>query len=393
MRESDEERFTAFVTAHSATLFRTAYLMTGDYQRAEDLLQTTLVRVYQRWARVDEMDRPVAYARRILVNQSVSWWRRRSSHEMPMRASRRTLVVGTRRRRGRARPGVAGRAQPSPTTTGGDRAALLRGPLRGRDRRDPGDGSWHREEPQPRGGSPAGRPSRGTRRRRRLPGDDGGDAMMTEDRLTRHFTRSPTASRRPRSTCPRCAAGPARGVFGRSRPRPSPRPSRSSWRARRCSVAVTGARSLPASSPLPSPAMSATSPDGLHFGPVRLHHRHPARVGIRGGRPGVDLGGGCPHSRLEQPGARDVLLQRLRRLCERLGRAPGPRICTRVAGPPSRSGSRATAVSSGEAPCAGIADRAVELCEEGAPAAWACSCPTAQLPMHSSAAAPPAATR
>jgi len=83
MRESDEERFTAFVQAHSATLFRTAYLMTGDYQRAEDLVQTTLVRVYQRWARVEEMDRPVAYARRILVNQSVSWWRRRSSHERP----------------------------------------------------------------------------------------------------------------------------------------------------------------------------------------------------------------------------------------------------------------------------------------------------------------------
>jgi RNA polymerase sigma-70 factor (sigma-E family) len=83
MRESDEERFTAFVHTHSATLFRTAYLMTGDYQRAEDLVQTTLVRVYQRWSRVDEMDRPVAYARRILVNQSVSWWRRRSSHERP----------------------------------------------------------------------------------------------------------------------------------------------------------------------------------------------------------------------------------------------------------------------------------------------------------------------
>ena len=49
MRQSDEDHFAAFVAANSATLFRTAYLMTGDYQRAEDLLQTTLVRVYQRW--------------------------------------------------------------------------------------------------------------------------------------------------------------------------------------------------------------------------------------------------------------------------------------------------------------------------------------------------------
>ena len=84
MRQNDEDSFTSFVAAHSATLFRTAYLMTGDYQRAEDLLQTTLVKVYQRWTRIEAMDRPVAYARRVLVNQSVSWWRRRSSHETPV---------------------------------------------------------------------------------------------------------------------------------------------------------------------------------------------------------------------------------------------------------------------------------------------------------------------
>ena len=84
MRQSDEDRFTAFVAVNSATLFRTAYLMTGDYHRAEDLLQTTLVRVYQRWSRVEVMDRPVAYARKVLVNQSMSWWRRRSSHESPV---------------------------------------------------------------------------------------------------------------------------------------------------------------------------------------------------------------------------------------------------------------------------------------------------------------------
>ena len=61
MRQSDEYHFAAFVAANSATLFRTAYLMTGDYHRAEDLVQTTLVRVYQRWSRVEVMDRPVAY--------------------------------------------------------------------------------------------------------------------------------------------------------------------------------------------------------------------------------------------------------------------------------------------------------------------------------------------
>jgi RNA polymerase sigma-70 factor (sigma-E family) len=84
VRQSDEDHFAAFVAANSATLFRTAYLMTGDYQRAEDVLQTTLVRVYQRWPRVEAMERPVAYTRKVLVNQATSWWRRRSSHELPV---------------------------------------------------------------------------------------------------------------------------------------------------------------------------------------------------------------------------------------------------------------------------------------------------------------------
>src|SRR5689334_18344638 len=81
MKQRDEERFTDFVRAHSASLFRTAYLMTGDYQRAEDVLQNALVRIYQRWPRVDAMASPVAYARRTVVTQAASWWRRRSSRE------------------------------------------------------------------------------------------------------------------------------------------------------------------------------------------------------------------------------------------------------------------------------------------------------------------------
>jgi len=81
MRQSDEDRFADFVRTQSASLFRTAYLMTGDYQRAEDLLQTTLVRLYQRWARVVEMERPGGYAHKVLVSQAGSWWRKRSSRE------------------------------------------------------------------------------------------------------------------------------------------------------------------------------------------------------------------------------------------------------------------------------------------------------------------------
>lgn len=83
MDDVDELRFADFVRANSAALFRTGYLMTGDYQRAEDLLQTTLVRVYQRWERVEVMQHPVGYARKVLMNQAASLWRRRWTREVP----------------------------------------------------------------------------------------------------------------------------------------------------------------------------------------------------------------------------------------------------------------------------------------------------------------------
>jgi RNA polymerase sigma-70 factor (sigma-E family) len=86
MQNSAEEQFTEFVRAHSDSLFRTAYLMTGDYQRAEDVLQSALVRIYQRWPRIDAMASPLAYARKVVLSQASSWWRRRSSRESPMQA-------------------------------------------------------------------------------------------------------------------------------------------------------------------------------------------------------------------------------------------------------------------------------------------------------------------
>ncbi len=48
--------------------FRTGCLLTGDAGDAEDLVQETFLRVAKRWNRVESMDHPVAYARRILVN-------------------------------------------------------------------------------------------------------------------------------------------------------------------------------------------------------------------------------------------------------------------------------------------------------------------------------------
>lgn len=77
--ERAEREFTAWAAGVQRRLLRAAYLVTGDRHRAEDLTQEALVKVALRWPRLRDGD-PLAYARRIVVNDHVSWWRRRREH-------------------------------------------------------------------------------------------------------------------------------------------------------------------------------------------------------------------------------------------------------------------------------------------------------------------------
>jgi RNA polymerase sigma-70 factor (sigma-E family) len=83
MDERDEAEFTAFVAAQWSALHRAAFLMTGDHQLAEDLTQASFTKAYLSWPRISRMDHPAAYVRRTLFNQATSWWRRRSTSELP----------------------------------------------------------------------------------------------------------------------------------------------------------------------------------------------------------------------------------------------------------------------------------------------------------------------
>jgi RNA polymerase sigma-70 factor (sigma-E family) len=74
--------FQAFADAHQHRLLRLAYLLTGEVHLAEDLLQSVLVRMYGRWPKLRHIDRPEAYARRTMVNQFISWRRRRVAGEV-----------------------------------------------------------------------------------------------------------------------------------------------------------------------------------------------------------------------------------------------------------------------------------------------------------------------
>lgn len=68
--------FDEFVRARSSTLLRVAYLLTGDRHTAEDVVQEVLAQVFLRWPRIHTA--PEAYARRAVVNQTTSRWRRRA---------------------------------------------------------------------------------------------------------------------------------------------------------------------------------------------------------------------------------------------------------------------------------------------------------------------------
>lgn len=72
----DDVGFVAWVEGVERQLLRSAYLLTGDLHRAEDLVQDALVKVALRWRRLRDGN-PTAYARTIVVRDHISAVRRR----------------------------------------------------------------------------------------------------------------------------------------------------------------------------------------------------------------------------------------------------------------------------------------------------------------------------
>jgi RNA polymerase sigma-70 factor (sigma-E family) len=76
--------FTEFVQASWPGLYRTAYLLLGDRELAEDLAQTALAKTYAAWSRIDARSAAPAYARRTLINTASSWFRKKGwRNELP----------------------------------------------------------------------------------------------------------------------------------------------------------------------------------------------------------------------------------------------------------------------------------------------------------------------
>jgi RNA polymerase sigma-70 factor (sigma-E family) len=83
MSRRDASDFTEFAEGRSAALRRTAFLLCGDWDRAADITQEALIRVYLAWPRLDQDHGLNAYARRVVVNVAVDQGRKRSSREVP----------------------------------------------------------------------------------------------------------------------------------------------------------------------------------------------------------------------------------------------------------------------------------------------------------------------
>ncbi|WP_116952185.1 SigE family RNA polymerase sigma factor [Jiangella endophytica] len=81
MGTNDREDFADWATAELPGLRRFAYAVSGDWHRADDLVQGALERMYVAWPKLGGVADLGAYARTVLVRQAATetrraWWRR-----------------------------------------------------------------------------------------------------------------------------------------------------------------------------------------------------------------------------------------------------------------------------------------------------------------------------
>jgi RNA polymerase sigma factor (sigma-70 family) len=82
---SDPHAFEAFFEAERRRLLRALYLLTGNAEEADEVLQDAFVAVWERWERVGAMDDPTGYLYRTALN------RHRSGLRRAARAARRAV--------------------------------------------------------------------------------------------------------------------------------------------------------------------------------------------------------------------------------------------------------------------------------------------------------------
>jgi len=84
----EEARFSVYVTARRDQARRTAYLMCGDWHRADDLTQIAFVKLYGAWTQIRDYGALDAFVRRCLMRATVDesrrpWRREHATAELP----------------------------------------------------------------------------------------------------------------------------------------------------------------------------------------------------------------------------------------------------------------------------------------------------------------------
>lgn len=88
MEQRDEQDFAEYFVARRDAVRRSAYLLCGDWHRADDLAQTAFVALHRRWRKIRDRGALDAYVRRTLVRAVIDesrrpWRRERFVEEMP----------------------------------------------------------------------------------------------------------------------------------------------------------------------------------------------------------------------------------------------------------------------------------------------------------------------
>jgi DNA-directed RNA polymerase specialized sigma24 family protein len=71
--------FEEFVAARLGVLVRYATVVTWDPHLTEDIIQNVLVKAQGRRSRIGRLDAPESYVKRMVVNEFLSWRRRRAA--------------------------------------------------------------------------------------------------------------------------------------------------------------------------------------------------------------------------------------------------------------------------------------------------------------------------
>ncbi|MFB7048014.1 SigE family RNA polymerase sigma factor [Streptomyces microflavus] len=79
--DGESAAFEAYARDGQRRLYRTAYLLCGDVEGAQDLTQTTLAKLFQHWRRASRAENLDAYAKTVLVRTYVAE-RRRSVRDL-----------------------------------------------------------------------------------------------------------------------------------------------------------------------------------------------------------------------------------------------------------------------------------------------------------------------